>query len=1009
MRRTSLFSIAPDQPFLPTLADGVLDGTLLSGWARKGPFWLSDVTIIVPTRRARLALADLFATRLGGAALLPDIRTFGGEVEDEEPFLPPFDAPNLPGPASTMERTLFLARLIDAWARTPGGAEVLATPPNAAEIFALAQSLASLRDDLVIEQGSLAALEAEIDRLDLAGNWQKTRKFIEIALSAWEAMLAAETRADPADLRNLRLARQADTAQFVYGDRPVIAAGSTGSVPATADLLAAIAKLPRGALVLPGLDHVMTPDEHQALLDHGTGAHGHPQYGLARLLRRLGTSPANVERLGPESGARVALLRQALAHAEATAHWAEARAVLTPTLPAALADIGIIAARSIDQEALAIAIAARAALDRGETVGIISPDQTLSRRIAMDLKRFGIEIDDAAGVPLFQSAIGRLVRAALAAAMSDFAPLDVMTLLQNRAVVLGHERAEIARLSQRLDLVLRGQRAPGGIAGLVALLRDAASGTLEHVALRPSLEEAEDMAALLEALGAALAPLVALTKAPHIDAADFATALHHAVDGLVDEANPLQGRQRFTAWADDLGSRPGAGPRFKPNTLDGVLAVLMAGETVTDPAPARADIAIWGQLEARLMSPDLLVVAGLNEEIWPRAADPGPWLSRGMRIAAGLEPPERQQGQAAHDFEMAFGNSRLLIAYAERRGTSPALPSRYLQRLDAFIGRELSAELRRRGALWLDLADRLDTLGDRPVAAPRPRPTPPATERPRKITVTEAETLFRSPYDLYAKYVLGLRRLPGLGEALDTRERGSMIHEVFARFVEEGHDFAAPDATAIMLHMAEEEFGGLDAIGDRRDLWLSRFAVAARQYLDWELQRHERVRTRRAEIKGSWTLPAAEPFTITGKADRIDVLKDGSLEILDFKTGSIPDKKTMKAFEAPQLLLEARMAAAGAFGPELVGAASALIYLKLGLGPEALDESPFGLDDDTSLADAVAEIESRLARQVEALLLSGERPMVSALKPALNRRYAGDYDHLARMAEWTADGEEEAE
>jgi ATP-dependent helicase/nuclease subunit B len=252
-------------------------------------------------------------------------------------------------------------------------------------------------------------------------------------------------------------------------------------------------------------------------------------------------------------------------------------------------------------------------------------------------------------------------------------------------------------------------------------------------------------------------------------------------------------------------------------------------------------------------------------------------------------------------------------------------------------------------------------------------------------------------------------RLPGLGEALDTRERGSMIHEVFARFVEEGHDFAAPDATAIMLHMAEEEFGGLDAIGDRRDLWLSRFAVAARQYLDWELQRHERVRTRRAEIKGSWTLPAAEPFTITGKADRIDVLKDGSLEILDFKTGSIPDKKTMKAFEAPQLLLEARMAAAGAFGPELVGAASALIYLKLGLGPEALDESPFGLDDDTSLADAVAEIESRLARQVEALLLSGERPMVSALKPALNRRYAGDYDHLARMAEWTADGEEEAE
>jgi len=1009
MRRTSLFSIAPDQPFLPTLATGVLDGTLLSDWPRKGAFWLSDITIIVPTRRARLALADIFATRLGGAALLPDIRTFGGETEDEEPFLPPFDAPNLPGPASTMERTLFLARLIDAWARTPGGAEVLATPPNAAEIFALAQSLAGLRDDLVVEQASLSALEAEIDRLDLAGNWQKTRKFIEIALSAWEAILAAEGRADPAELRNLRLGRQAETLQFVYGDRPVIAAGSTGSVPATADLLAAISKLPRGALVLPGLDLAMTPDEHQALLDHGNGAHGHPQYGLARLLRRLGTSPADVVPLGKASGPRVTVLREALAHAEATAQWARARQALAPALPAALADIGIIAARNLEQESLAIAIVARDALERGETVGVISPDQTLSRRIAMDLRRFGIEVDDAAGVPLFQSAVGRLVRAALAAAVSDFAPLDVMTLLKNRAVVLDRERTDIARLASRLDLLFRGQRAPGGIGGLMALVRDAASGTLKHPELRPAADEAEAMMALLERLGEALGPLVALTKAPHTDAAEFSVALRAALRGLVDAEDNLPGQQRFSAWADDLASRPGAGPRFKPSALDGVLAVLMSGESVTDPAPARADIAIWGQLEARLMAPDVLIVAGLNEEIWPRAADPGPWLSRGMRIAAGLEPPERQQGQAAHDFEMAFGNRKLLLTYAERRGASPALPSRYLQRLDAFVGRDLSGELRRRGAAWLDLADRLDTLGDKPEAAPRPQPRPPATERPRKISVTEAETLFRSPYDLYAKYVLGLRRLPALGEELDTRERGSMIHEVFARFVEEGHDFAAPDAAATLLRMAAEEFAGLDAIGDRRDLWLSRFAVAARQYLDWEMQRHDRVESRHAEIRGVWTLPVAEPFTLVGKADRIDRLKDGTLEILDFKTGSIPDKKTMRAFEAPQLLLEARMAAAGAFGPERVGEASALIYLKLGLGPEALEESPFALDDETGLSDAVAEIESRLARQVEALLLADNLPMIAGLKPALNRRYSGDYDHLARLAEWTADGEEDAE
>lgn len=1004
--RRSLFSIAPDQPFLEVLAQGVLDGSLLSGWPRKGPFWLGDVTILVPTRRSRLALADLFVTKLGGAVLLPDIRTFGGEVEDEEPFLPPFDAPNPPAPASSMERTLLLARLIDAWARTEGGAEVLATPPNAAEIFALGQSLGGLRDDLVIEGGSLAALEAEIERLDLAENWQKTRAFIDIALSAWEAVLKAEGRADPAELRNFRLRRQAEVAPFVYGDRPVIAAGSTGSVPATADLLAAIARLPRGVLVLPGLDLAMTPAEHDYLISHGNGAHGHPQYGLARLLRRLDTGPAEVIPLSAAAGPRVAVLRQALAHAEATAGWATARSELAPVLAPALDGVGILAARSADQEARAIALAARDALERNETVGIISPDQTLSRRIAMELKRFAIEVDDAAGAPLFQSSAGRLVRAALQASQSDLSPIDLMALLHNRAVVLDLGRAEVSRLAKRLDLVMRGQRAPGGADGLAALIRRVAEGRAVRPQAKLSEAEAEELIGLVQRVAAVLAPLDQLRRAPHIDAADLAQALRLALDGLVDGENDLPGRRQFTQWADDLSGRHGAGPRFLPVALDGVLAVLMAGQTVTDPAPARADIAIWGQLEARLMAPDLLIVAGLNEEVWPRAADPGPWLSRGMRMAAGLEPPERQQGQAAHDFEMAFGNRQVLLSYAERRGASPALPSRYVQRLDAFIGSDLARVLRQRGVRWLVDADRLDAVAELPKPAPRPQPSPPADRRPRRISVTEAEALFRSPYDLYAKYVLRLRPLPALGEAPDARERGSMIHEVFARFVNEGHDFSSEAASDALVHMAEEAFIGLDAIGDRRDLWLSRFRVASRQYLEWEAPRHALVAERHAEIGGQWQLPASQPFLVVGTADRIDLMQDGRLELLDFKTGSIPDAKTMRSFEAPQLLLEARMAEAGAFGPGLAAEAAQLRYLKLGLGPDALEETVFALEKGVTLAEAVAEIEARLLRQVEALLFRDELPMVAGLKPAANRRFSGDYDHLARSAEWMLDGSE---
>ena len=124
----TLFSIAPHAKFIPTLAARIIDGTLLGGADRTHPFWLTDVTIVVPTRRARLALADEFC-RLG-FGLLPDIRTFGGEAEDEEPFLPPFDLPTPLPAASALERRLKLSELVAAWAESTAGRQAFSTPPQ---------------------------------------------------------------------------------------------------------------------------------------------------------------------------------------------------------------------------------------------------------------------------------------------------------------------------------------------------------------------------------------------------------------------------------------------------------------------------------------------------------------------------------------------------------------------------------------------------------------------------------------------------------------------------------------------------------------------------------------------------------------------------------------------------------------------------------------------------------------------------------------------------------------
>lgn len=990
----SLFTIAPHARFLDTLADRLLDGTLLGGWDRHGPFGLVDVTIVLPTRRARLGLAEVLARR--GVGLLPDIRTFGGEETDEEPFLPPIEVEAPRPQVSTLERRLVLSRLVGQWSNTPAGRIAFSSPPNAAEILALADSLGEMLDELASEGCAPHRLDAIVPD-NLANNWQQTLAFLKIVFEAWPAILDGTGKADRTVLRNDRLRHQAQAAPLIYGDRPVIAAGSTGSIPATAALLKAINRLPRGAVVLPGLDTSLTASDHAALGDAANTPHGHPQYGLAKLLRSLGAAIGAVTELAPENAARTTLVRGALALSPDTVHW-PARQLSPADLEQAGTGLVLLVARTEDEEARAIAIAAQAALAGRRSVGIVTPDQTLARRIAAELGRFGVRVDDAAGTPLFQSAAGRLVRQILALAANSCAPVDLMAVLRNRATLLGLERGAVGRAADLIDLgLLRGQRPAPGLDGLRQALARNLDGGTKHPARKLTADDAVFMAGILDRLEAALAPLAALLTQTEMRASAFAGAMmaaYGAVDGV-----STQGRRELEQWGEALAMLPGEGISFAPRQLDRVLQALMQGFEVRNVEARRDDIAIWGQLEARLQNPDLLIIAALNEDSWPEAADPGPWLSRNMRLAAGLEPPERKAGLAAHDFEMALGNAQVIVAFSERLGASPAIASRLVQRLEAFAGDAAAALWRQRGATWLDMARRLDAVAIT-KAAQRPAPNPPARLRPRRLSITEIETLFRSPYDLYAKYVLDLRPLDGLGEAAGGRERGSIIHEIFARFIEHRHAVMAPDALAILNAMARDGFAGLDAIGERRDIWLRRFDTAAKLFLDFERGRDVFVNQRHAEIDGRWVLPMAEPFTLTGRADRVDAMTDGSLEIIDFKTGTVPSPGQMQSFEAPQLLLEAAMARAGALKGIAAADSSALTYIKIALGPDALVQQPFKPGDGHDLMSAAQEALSRLQRHVDAFLL-GDRPMAARLHPAPRQNFAGAYDHLARTAEWT--------
>jgi len=1013
----ALFTIGPGAPFLPTLAAALLEGTLFPDWARKGPFWLADITVFLPTRRARVALADALVAAMGDdPLLLPDIRALGGDDPEAEPFLPPFAEPPPPPAMPRTRRRLMLARLVEAWIASQAAAPFSAPglggftgAPNPGEVLALADSLATLIDDFTIAGRSVADLGG-IAGEDLPERWQDALDFVQFVFSAWPDVLAEEGMIEGAERTGLLLRRQAAALPQIFGDKPVVVAGSTGSIPATADLIAGIAALPRGAVVLPGLDRTLDTGFAEQ-----RNPHGHPQYGLSRLVTRLGVRPEAVAPLGPVDSARVAAVRQALALADDTAHWDAAHRALAPALPHAFADVDLLVARNAEEEARAVALAVRDALarDTPERVAVITPDQGLSRRIAAELARFDIAVDDAAGTPLAQSRAGRLVRQVTTLAVGGCAAVDVMALLRHRHVGLGLGRAQVAPAAGWLDFgALRGQRPAPGLAGFRAAVEANMAGRTKFAARRLSAEDGAAVLTVLDALEAALAPLLTLF-AGQFDLKAFAGALEAVLAALragTEDAGPLEGERELGLLLEQLASHGAVGPRYDGNGLALALNGLMAGASVRPTRGARADVAILGRLEARLISADLVILAGLVEGVWPEVADPGPWMSRAMRMAAGLEPPERLHGLAAHDFLMACGAPRLIFSRAARAGTSPAIPSRLVQRLEAFVGEDVAEAMAARGRRWVSLARRLDLTPGAPEPATRPVPRPALAARQKlmSLSVTEIETLFRSPYELYAKYVLGLRAIPPLGADVDAAERGSLIHDVFGRFIAEGHDPLAPEAPDIMEGLAREAFAALEAVPARRDIWLRRFSHTARLFLDFERARAHTIAARHAEIEGRMRFPEdAGGFVLRGRADRIDRRHDGRFEIIDFKTGTLPDKATMTDLLAPQLPLEAAMVAEGGFDDVGRGESASLLFVKIANGPEAFQPKAYATGE-LSVPETAEVVLMRLQRQVDALLLRDDLPLAARVLPNAKQRHAGDYDHFSRVAEWTlTDGGED--
>ena len=979
-RQPAVYAIGAQRGFADVLASGLI--------RRFGsdPLGLARTTLLIPNHRAGRAITEALVRHAADGLLLPRMVLIGDIDLDESlgALLDPLGEGEVVPPAiDALERRFRLAALITREGVGRAGGQ------DPAEALRLACEYARVLDQLQIEEKTLDELDAIDVEADLAEHWAEARDLFLRVGRAWEAELAGLARIDPADRRNRLLIKAAERWREVPPDRPIIAAGVTTSAPAIARLLRSIADLPQGMVVLPGLDLDMdealwTAIGHPVTAPLPPGSEPrekptitHPQYHLKQLLHAMSVSRAEVEVWEPEprtglAADRARLLRSIFLPARLSDRWLTLEAADRRTK-----GIRVIEAENPDEEAQAIALLVRQALDvPARRVAIVTPDRTLAARVIAHLRRWAIDADDSAGEALPVTPPGRFLLAVAQCLADGFAPVPLLDLFKHPLAQPGEGRLAWLDNARALDRLLRGPRPAPGFAGI-----DAAIGNRP---LRSWWGEAK----------ALLGPIANWPADPQPLSTTVA-AIAAAADGLSNQQvwTGLAGRCASDLVQQML-SRTGAhDPQVTRSQAVNILARLMREKAVRPPYGKHPRVAIYGLLEARLQSADLVICAGLNEGVWPQIPSPDPWLAPMVRNALGLPPLEMRVGLAAQDLAGAFASSEVVLTRARRDGSAPTVASRFLLRLQA-----VAPDRHIQDAETLALARRLDRRLPQ-VRIDKPAPRPSARQRETSLSVTELDRLRADPFAFYARRILGLPALDAVDAEPSAAWRGTLVHEI----LELWHRDDALDP-ALLVPRARRFIDAANVHPLVKALWRPRLVAA----LDWiALQTQMLAGTGRkmidAERSGEMVI---DGIVIRGKADRIDCLPDGSLAIVDYKTGKPPSPRQVEAGFALQLGLLGMMAERGGFvakdnQPEIAGKAAAFEYWSLTrskTGDFGYVESPVGRRNSELTAETMLPTAEHFLREALEQWILGDAPFEAKLVP--DQAIYTEYDQLMRLAEW---------
>ena len=937
----------------------VLAAKLLEEYAQN-PLALSDVLILLPNRRACKTMTETFVKLRGmQPMLLPQMLPIA-DVEEDELALSGQGAVagvlEIPPAISPMERMILFMRIILSKPQEFGTESI-----SLSQACFLAQELGSLIDAVHNENLDFANLQNLVPE-EYAGHWQETLKFLEIITAYWPQILQERGVIDASERKNKLMLKQAQIWAETKPNKRIIIAGTTATFPSMRELVRVVAELPNGEIVLAGLDKFLDEESWNKIDE------SHPQFELKTLLDFLEISREQVQDLIlSQNEEREKLLSEIMRPAVSTDKWRD----LTPKTISAKACEGLqlIDCQDIRKEAVAIALIMREVLEKPEkTAALVTPDRNLARRVAAELERWGIKIDDSAGRPLVLTPWGSFMRLVAEAAKPDAARVEILSLLKHPLCGMGQESSFVRKKAR----------------------------TLEKIVWRGEQEDTEAEQILLS-LQSLLKPLSDLYLQAKVNLFALLEA-HIKVAEAVAATNQKEGKENL--WRGDAGQAGAALMaqvmekadvlgEVAPDQYLGLFEALALQVPVRPKYGTHPRLKVLGPIEARLQHFDVMILGEVNEGIWPSSPAADPWMSRPMKRDFGFPQPEKAIGVLGADLAQFMGAKQVYLTRAERVEGTPMLKSRWWMRLETVLKalqidiETLEAKIFEQTAKNLDEPLEFDKISS-------PEPRPPLKARPRELSASGVEMLMRDPYSIFAKYILRLKKLEDIERELTMADFGNLLHGILEDFNNRYPNSFPAGGKEELLALGRQKFEQDPKLAEKKAFWWPKFEKMIEHLATLEEKYRPQIAKVYNEVRGRFELDLPGGiFTLTAKADRVDQTKDGKINIIDYKTGKARGVKEVTLGFAPQLPLEGIIAQKGGFEGIAAADVESLRYWQLSRKEVVISDK---------IEKILAETEQRL-RDLITLFDFETTAYICQPNPKKIPEYS-DYEHLARVKEW---------